>query len=79
MWGRGQNVQVYKVDVERQLVFLKGHVPGHRGNVLYITDAIKKRPNDSAPFPTFDESQPEHLALPRVLSKSPTDPLMWGT
>ena len=48
-----QNVWVFKVDAERNLIYVKGQIPGKAGNFLRIKDALRKPPMD-APFPTFD-------------------------
>jgi large subunit ribosomal protein L3 len=37
-----QNLQVVATDVDGGLVIVKGAVPGAKGSVVYITDAIKK-------------------------------------
>lgn len=49
------NLQVYKVDPVRNLVFIMGPVSGHAGNFVFIRDAIKKQFNPASPppFPTF--------------------------
>ena len=36
-----QNIEVVKVDEERNLLFVKGGVPGARGTVLEVRQAIK--------------------------------------
>lgn len=36
------NLSVFKVDAEKNLVFIAGSVPGSKGGVVYIRDAIKK-------------------------------------
>mmetsp|Transcript_12936 Transcript_12936/g.25518 ORF Transcript_12936/g.25518 Transcript_12936/m.25518 type:complete len:296 (+) Transcript_12936:24-911(+) len=36
-----QNLQVFKVDSARNLVYLKGHVPGNAGGFVRIVDAVK--------------------------------------
>ncbi len=46
-----QNLQVVRVDIEQNLVIVKGAVPGHRGGYVKITDAIKHSLHASAPFP----------------------------
>lgn len=35
------NLMVHGVDAERNLIFIKGAVPGSKGNVVYVRDAIK--------------------------------------
>lgn len=37
-----QNLEVLGVNVEDNIILIKGSVPGHKGAVVYITDAIKK-------------------------------------
>lgn len=37
-----QNLQVFSVNAETGVIFIKGAVPGSRGSKVYITDAIKK-------------------------------------
>lgn len=46
-----QNLEVVSVDVERDLVLVKGAVPGHKEAWVYIKDAVKKPAPESAPFP----------------------------
>jgi large subunit ribosomal protein L3 len=36
-----QNLQVVKVDVERNVILIKGNVPGPRKSLVKIKDAIK--------------------------------------
>lgn len=38
-----QNLEVIGVDLENSILLVKGGVPGHKGAVVYITDAVKKR------------------------------------
>jgi len=59
-----QNLTVFKIDEARQLVYVKGHVPGNNGGFVRISDAIKGPAfpggEDAAfPFPTHfaDESK----------------------
>lgn len=37
------NLSVYQVDAERNLIFIKGAVPGPKGGVVYVRDAIKRK------------------------------------
>lgn len=36
-----QNLEVVRVDVERNLLLVKGSVPGNRGSLLFIRDSVK--------------------------------------
>lgn len=36
-----QNLEVVRVDVERNLLLIKGAVPGHRGSDVIVTPAVK--------------------------------------
>jgi len=36
-----QNLSVVKIDVENNLLVIKGAVPGSRGSIVYITDSVK--------------------------------------
>jgi len=38
-----QNLYVQKIDSEKGLIFVKGAVPGAKGALLSIRDAVKKR------------------------------------
>ena len=46
-----QNLTVFRVDVERGLLLIKGAVPGHEGTWVKVRDAIKKARPADAPFP----------------------------
>lgn len=46
-----QNLEVVSIDVERDLVLVKGAVPGHKEAWVYIKDAVKKPAPENAPFP----------------------------
>jgi large subunit ribosomal protein L3 len=35
------NLKVHDVDAERGLIYVKGSVPGARGSIVYVRDAIK--------------------------------------
>lgn len=37
-----QNLDVVKVDVENNLIALKGAIPGPRGSIVIVTDSVKK-------------------------------------
>ncbi|MDO9203411.1 MAG: 50S ribosomal protein L3 [Hydrogenophaga sp.] len=46
-----QNLTVFRVDVERGLLLIKGAVPGHEGTWVKVRDAVKKTRPADAPFP----------------------------
>ena len=46
-----QNLQVVGVDLEDNLVLIKGAVPGANSAWVYITDAVKKPAHDDVPLP----------------------------
>lgn len=43
------NLKVYDLDAERGLLYIYGAVPGSKGNVVYVRDAIKKMPPPASP------------------------------
>ncbi|MGH7025118.1 MAG: 50S ribosomal protein L3 [Caulobacteraceae bacterium] len=45
------NLTVFKVDVERGLILIKGAVPGAEGGFVKIRDAVKSAPPTDAPRP----------------------------
>ena len=60
-----QNLKVFGIDLEENLIFVEGAVPGANGTFVLITDAIKKEHKD-LPFPTM---QPE-TAAPEVVNET---------
>src|SRR5688572_28232056 len=46
-----QNLTVFRVDVERGLILIKGAVPGHEGTWVKFRDSIQKARPAEAPFP----------------------------
>jgi large subunit ribosomal protein L3 len=59
MGGRNRTVQsvwVYKVDADKNLLYVKGQIPGNAGTMVKIKDALRKAPklggDDGVPFPT---------------------------
>lgn len=53
-----QNCLVFKVDLARNLVYVKGQVTGHKGNFVYIKDSVKKTSTEQPPrpFPTANDT-----------------------
>lgn len=48
-----QNLKIIFVDQEKGLIGVKGAVPGHKDNYVFIKDSIKKALPKAAPCPTF--------------------------
>lgn len=46
-----QNCQVFRVDPQRNLVYVQGQVPGHKGNWVLIKDSVKKTVAEQPPLP----------------------------
>lgn len=46
-----QNLQIVKIDVERNLVLVKGAVPGSENSYVRLSDAIKRSLPAAAPYP----------------------------
>lgn len=60
-----QNLRVVRVDAEKGIVLIKGAVPGAKGTVLRITDAVKKALPESAPsFAAMADKKAEKQAKP---------------
>ena len=36
-----QNLEVVKIDAERNLILIKGAVPGPKGGIVFIRDSVK--------------------------------------
>jgi large subunit ribosomal protein L3 len=63
-----QNLKVFDVDLEDNLIFVEGAVPGANGTFVFVTDSVKKEHKD-LPFPTMQSKsaskQPaEEIAQP---------------
>lgn len=74
-----QNLWVYKIDTRRNLVYVKGQVPGQNGGFVRLTDAVKGPqfpPGTEAPFPTYFPQEDGDDAPNIRMAPSPTeDPL----
>ena len=58
------NVTVWKVDVERGLILLKGSVPGTEGGYVRIRDAVKKAAPADLPMPGAFKKAGQAAAAP---------------
>ncbi|KDP28009.1 hypothetical protein JCGZ_19089 [Jatropha curcas] len=71
-----KNVWVYKIDPARNLMWVRGQVPGAEGNFVFIKDAVYKKPDVSMlPFPTYFAAEDE-TSEPLVAELGEIDPFM---
>ncbi len=47
-----------QVDAARNLLYVRGQVPGHKGNYVLVRDAVRKPRATDLPFPTFLGAEP---------------------
>lgn len=74
-----KNVWVYKIDPARNMMWVKGQVPGAEGNFVFIKDAVYKKPDPSLlPFPTYFVPEDEEISElePLVADLGEADPFM---
>mmetsp|Transcript_18136 Transcript_18136/g.29427 ORF Transcript_18136/g.29427 Transcript_18136/m.29427 type:complete len:359 (-) Transcript_18136:1102-2178(-) len=70
-----QNLLVFKTDLKRNLVYVQGSVPGNKGGMIKIRDAVKKPARNmngesiDLPFPCYDPSKDENTELIRHMPK----------
>lgn len=60
-----QNLEVVSTDVERNLIFIKGAVPGSKGSYVLVRDAVKRALPAEAPFPAAvrQKTEPASVSL----------------
>ncbi|KAM0008042.1 putative ribosomal protein L3 [Helianthus debilis subsp. tardiflorus] len=74
-----KNVWVYKIEPARNLLWVRGQVPGNEGDFVFIKDAWYKKPDISTlPFPTYFSTEDEDASSlePLVADLGDTDPFM---
>ncbi|XVF38976.1 hypothetical protein REPUB_Repub20aG0149200 [Reevesia pubescens] len=74
-----KNVWVYKIEPARNLMWVKGQVPGAEGNFVFIKDAVYNKPDVSMlPFPTYLAAEDEDATdlEPLVADLGEVDPFM---
>ena len=64
-----QNLQVLGIDAERDLVFVKGAVPGARGGWVKLRDAVKKPAPKIEPVETKEQKEKEEKEQPAAEAK----------
>ncbi len=69
-----QNLTVFRVDVERGLIMVKGAVPGSEGSYVKVRDAVKKALHADAPKPgAFRAAQVGAASDTGAVEAAPTD------
>lgn len=74
-----KNVWVYKIDPGRNLMWVKGQVPGAVGNFVFVKDAFYEKPDISKlPFPTYfsTEDKDDESLEPLTVDLGELDPFM---
>lgn len=64
-----------QIDPARNLLYVRGQVPGHKGNFVLVKDAVMKQAHQQPerPFPSYmDSSLPNVLTAP-ASEKDPFD------
>eukprot|EP00466_Bigelowiella_natans_P004523 jgi/Bigna1/58233/fgenesh1_pm.66_\ len=69
-------LQIFKIDVKRSLLYLKGSVPGNNGGFLKIRDALKRPFHEETPppFPTYVAEEGAEIQGEIELPLSEKDP-----
>jgi large subunit ribosomal protein L3 len=62
------NLWIAKIDVERNLIYVKGSVPGNNGGIVRVTDARKKKPEAPLPYPTFVSAGDDALPSAEIMA-----------
>ncbi len=73
-----QNLEVIKIDEERNLVMVKGAVPGSKNGYVRLTDAIKRALPAEAPYPTAEVKAPAKKDTPKAEDASAEDAIAAG-
>lgn len=74
-----KNVWVYRIDPARNLMWVRGQVPGATGNFVFVKDAFYNKPDvSSLPFPTYfaAEDEDETELGPLTADLGDVDPFM---
>jgi large subunit ribosomal protein L3 len=75
-----QNNKLFKIDVKRNLLFVQGTLPGHRGQYVIIKDAVKRpwHPDTPPPFPTYAPKKGDETVEEIVCAPTEVDPFAFG-
>ena len=69
-----QNLEVIDIDVERNLIFIKGSIAGHDNSFVIVTPSIKSKQEEREIFKTPIEETPETEETPEVEAQSEETP-----
>jgi large subunit ribosomal protein L3 len=61
-----QNLRVVAIDLENDMIAVKGAVPGSQNNFVYISDAIKKALPSSAPYPAVKKESSTACSMKEI-------------
>ena len=61
-----QNLTIFRIDIERGLIMVKGAVPGSEGSYVKVSDALKKVLPEAAPKPGAFRKHGEAASTPAV-------------
>lgn len=64
-----------QIDPDRNLLYVRGQVPGHKGNFVYVKDAVMKqaREQPERPFPSYFGTSPPTVLEAPATEKDPFD------
>ena len=67
-----QNLEVVRIDADRNLIMVKGAVPGSKGGWVTVKDAVKKKLPEGVPFPAAIRMAPV-AAAPAPVAEAPVE------
>jgi large subunit ribosomal protein L3 len=73
-----QNLLVYKIDVKKNLVFVRGTVPGSVNGLVHVKDAIRLVPTVPPPMPTWIPNPREEIPEEFIMPPPAVDPFAFG-
>jgi hypothetical protein len=71
-----QCLRIMKIDTARDILYVKGHVPGNRGCFVRVKDAVRRCEfPQPPPFPAFVPQEGAEYPLELVADVGETDPM----
>ncbi|MHA1569574.1 MAG: 50S ribosomal protein L3, partial [Alphaproteobacteria bacterium] len=70
-----QNLQIVATDTERDVILVRGAVPGSEGGYVAVTDAVKRAPPEGLPYPAAlkDGAAPAQADAPTNEADAPAE------